>query len=105
MGRLSSSFEDVETLRSLWGRQATVVGMVHYEADGTPRFIEADQILASQKGDEAFRKSPTPIHWQGIDPPVRRGAKPKPFDFRSLIGSWPGDEPIEDLMSELKKMD
>ena len=104
IGRLAPSFEDLKALRSLSGEQVTLVGMVHYEANGTPRFIEVDQILPRQEGDEGFCRSPTPWYWQGIGPPTRRGTKPKPFDFRSLIGSWPGDEPIEDLMAALKEL-
>lgn len=104
IGRLGPTFDDVESLRSLWGHQATVTGFVHYKVSGAPRFIEADQILPSQKGDETFRKIPNPVDWHGTDPPAKRGRNPKEFDFKKLIGSWPGDEPIEELMSELKDL-
>ena len=104
IGRFAPSFEDLKALRSLSSQQVTVVGMVHYERSGAPRFIEVDQISPSQEGDEVFRRSPTPRYWQGIEPPVRRGREPKPFNFKSLIGSWPGDEPIEDLMTALKDL-
>ena len=104
IGRLAPSFNDVESLRTLWGNQATVTGYVHYKVSGAPRFIEADQILPSRKGDAVFRKSPKPMNWQGIDPLVNRGRRRKSFDFNRLLGSWPGDEPIEDLMAELKDL-
>ena len=104
VGRLASSSEEVESMRTLWGKHATVIGFVHYKASGAPRFIEADQILPSQKGDESFRKIPNPLYWQGTDPPAKQGRKPKAFDFKTLIGSWPGDEPIEELMADLKDL-
>ena len=31
---------NVKVLRSLWGKRATVQGMVHFKANGQPRLIE-----------------------------------------------------------------
>ena len=41
LGKLVGEPFDVERLRSLWGRSATVEGMVHFKHNGQPRLIEA----------------------------------------------------------------
>ncbi len=104
IGRLSSSFDGLETMRTLWGHQATVIGSVHYKVDGTPRFIEADQVLPRQKGDDVFQKIPKPMNWHGTVLPKKTDGRQGSLDLSALIGSWPGDEPIEQLMAELKNL-
>ena len=43
-GRLDTAALSLETLRPLWGKQTTVEGMVHFKANGEPRYIEARRI-------------------------------------------------------------
>ncbi len=100
-GRLDAASLSVEALRSLWGRQATVEGMVHFKANGEPRFIEARRISSQLEGDNVFEEMPSVEIQKSHDLfPVQRkqfGA----FDPIELAGAWPGDEPIEELLAQL----
>ena len=57
-GRLDRSHLDVELLRPLWGKRATVQGIVHFKSNGQPRFVEARRISARAEGDKIFETMP-----------------------------------------------
>ncbi|MDE2925937.1 MAG: hypothetical protein OXT71_06010 [Acidobacteriota bacterium] len=101
-GRLRRSSLDVELLRPLWGKLATVQGLVHFKPNGQPRLIEAYRISARTDGDTIFE---TPPHGETSgqaalrrSPPVKAIAHVDPM---VLWGVWPGDEPIEELLAQL----
>ena len=101
LGRLAPKALNVEALRPLWGKQTTVEGMVHFKANGQPRLIEARRIGARVEGDAVFEEMPAadvpgdPVFTRAQE----RGAKS--FDPMKLWGTWPGDEPIEELLAAL----
>ena len=101
LGRLEPSSLDIEMLRPLWGRQTTVEGMVHFKANGQPRFIEARRISGQLEGDSVFEEMPLLEipESRGLDPVRREQAWT--FDPITLAGAWPSDEPIEDLLADL----
>ena len=101
-GRLDPAVLDVETLRPLWGRQATVEGLVHFKSNGQPRFIEARRITTRTVRDAIFERLPIAI----MSGPESRSAQPvakklRRVDPMILWGVWPGDDPIEELLAEL----
>ena len=59
-GRLGGGSLDVELLRPLWGKRATVQGIVHFKSNGKPRFLEARRISARAEGDKIFETMPWP---------------------------------------------
>ena len=97
-GRLVGEGLDVEFL---WGRQATVEGMVYFKDNGQPRLIEARRVRGYMEGDSVFREMPS------ADVPTRRVLTPdeaksgRAADFMKLWGTWPGDEPFEELLAQL----
>ena len=101
LGRVDPTSLDVEALRPLWGKHATVEGIVHFKVNGQPRLIEARRISGHQGGDNVFEEVPT------VDVSDSRGLFPAPrkevnaFDPIELAGAWPGDEPIEHLLAQL----
>ena len=101
LGCLDITRLDIEALRSLWGKQTTVEGMVHFKANGQPRLIQARRISGQLEGDSVFDEMPLLEipESQGLYP-ARRG-RTAPFDPIELAGAWPGNERIEDLMAEL----
>ena len=100
-GWLHPDFLDVEALRSLWGKRITVEGMVHFKANGHPRLIRARRVSRFVEGDGCFEETPS------IDIPRSQGLTPSQeskvhsADFMELWGSWPGDEPIDELLAQL----
>ena len=112
-GRLDRSHLDVELLRPLWGKRATVQGIVHFKSNGQPRFVEARRISARAEGDKIFETMPVAEIGGGqvadvltgpdrIGTVSRGSAKAiRRVDPMVLWGAWPGDEPIEELLAAL----
>lgn len=100
-GRLHPEFLDIEVLRPLWGKRVTVEGTVHFRANGLPQFIKARRVSRFADGDDCFEETPT------IDSPGPQGLTPaqerqaRSANFMELWGSWPGDEPIDELLAQL----
>ena len=100
-GRLHPDFLDVEALRSLWGKRITVEGMVHFKANGHPRLIRARRVSRFAEGDGYFEEMPSMeiSEAQGLTQTQERQARSA--NFMELWGSWPGDEPIDELLAQL----
>ena len=101
-GRLHPDINDVEILRSLWGRRATVQGSVLFKANGQPRFIEARHISESRSGDELFELLPdadSDAQIGDVTPRIRGATTTRPSE---LVGTWPGNETIEELLDALR---
>ena len=101
LGKLYPTALDAETLRPLWGRQATVEGVVHFKANGQPRLIEAHRLSGRVEGDKVFGEMPMAEKVKTSGLLVAQGKPVHPVDPAELCGAWPGDEPIEDLLSDL----
>ena len=100
-GRLDTAALSLEALRPLWGKQTTVEGMVHFKANGEPRFIEARRISSQIEGDNVSEEMPSAEIRKSKDLfPVQR-KQAGAFDPIELAGGWPGDEPIEELLAQL----
>lgn len=112
-GRLDRNHLDVELLRPLWGKLATVQGIVHFKSNGQPRFIEACRISAHVVGDRIFEAMPRAEIAAGPQADVAteleysrpasktRGKAMRRVDPMILWGAWPGEEPIEELAAQL----
>ena len=100
-GRLDLASLTVDTLASSRGKPITVQGIVHFKANGQPRFIEARRIGTRLDGDEIFEQMPV-AEIVGTDEVAtiqhRKEHVAKPMD---LVGTWPGDEPVEELLAQL----
>ena len=100
-GRLDSEALDREVLRPLWGKEATVMGTVRFRPNGRPQFIEARRITAHEAGDQVFAELPDtePVQSGTLFPrPTSSEEHARP---RDLVGAWPGDETVEELLAEL----
>ena len=112
-GRLDRNHLDVELLRPLWGKLATVQGVVRFKSNGQPRFIDAHRISAHDEGDKIFEAMPrvdVTVGPQADVPTEMEYSKPvsKPLgkamrrvDPMKLWSAWPGEEPIEELLAQL----
>lgn len=107
LGRLHVEFLSGESLRPLWGHPATIEGMVHFKLNGQPRFIEARKISAPADGDEIFSSLPTTttcLQQESLFPELTKKNKDRHGDPMALWGAWPGDEPMEELMALLDRI-
>ena len=95
-GQLDRSELDVELLRPLWGKRATVQGIVHFKPNGQARVIEARRISRRAEGDTIFENMPVARTGEQEIPLADAPAKAiRHVDPMILWGVWPGDEPIE----------
>ena len=104
---------DVELLRPLWGKRATVQGVVHFKSNGLPRLIEARRISAHAEGDMIFETMPEAEAGVGKPTDAQSGRERRTavsgavgkamrrVDPMILWGTWPGDESIEELLAQL----
>ena len=100
-GKLCPTALDTESLRPLWGEQATVQGMVYFKANGKPRLIEAHRLSRYVEGDSLFKETPT-VEKAGTGNLLTTHNQPiRSVDPAELGGAWPDDEPIEDLLADL----
>ena len=101
LGMIDPKIIDIEILRSLWGNQTTIEGIVGFKSNGQPRFIKAQRVLRIQKGDSLFEELPFEEKegsrsWvKNLDEHARN------FDPLELADAWPGDESLEELMENL----
>jgi len=100
-GRVDPASLNVESLRPLWGKQTTVEGIVHFKANGQSRLIEARRISGRVEGDSVFEEVPSVARQELHDLFPHRDRRIQSFDPIELAGTWPGDEPLEDLLAQL----
>ena len=100
-GRLDQGSLNVESLRPLWGKQATVEGIVHFKANGQSRLIEARSISRRLERDGVFEEVPSVSGQELHDLFPHRNRRIQSFDPIELAGAWPGNEPLVDLMAQL----
>lgn len=92
----------LEALRDLWGREATVTGVVHFKLNGTPRRIEARSITTPHEGDVVFRILPAQSESRRLlFPPVAYGAGTSGRSVPRFEEEWPGEETLEELLADL----
>ena len=96
-GRVDPEHIDIESLRPHWGKPTTIEGVVSFRADGRARLIEAHRINARNAGDGIFEELPTQSEL--IDEALERRAAS--FDPMNIVGKWPGDESVEELLALL----
>ena len=100
-GRLQSDQLDVDVLHPLWGKRATVQGMVHFKANGQPRLIEAYRLRPYQDRDAIFEELPSTEMPKSRGLTRRHEKQARSFNVLSLCGTWPGNEPVEELLAQL----
>lgn len=101
LGRLQPDSPGTEALRLLWGKPATVEGIVHFKANGQPRLIEARRISACVEGDRVFEEMPSAEKTDTHDIVTTQRKRPRSNDPIVLAGAWPGDESIDELLTQL----
>ena len=99
-GTIDPDILNVENMRDFWGKKVTIKGMVHFNPGRKVRLLEAQTIKPAEEGEEIFEKMPAPpkpvalfdsdLHKLSVGPALEE-----------IWGKWPGDEPIEELLSAL----
>ena len=90
-------------VRDYFGKTVTIEGIAHFKPSEKVSSIEVSRIHESTGGDDWFSVQPTPITEQLDFVELREEQKYKGTKLDNVIGHWPGDEPIEELLALLKK--
>ena len=103
-GQLDPESVEVETLRALWGRRATVVGPVHFHADGRPRLLVAHGIGERTETGGVFENLPRG-YGPGL-PPIRPELqeKARKSDWTELGRMWKVEQSLDELLEELRDL-
>jgi len=102
LGKIHGEFLDESKLQSLWGKDTTVEGIVHFKANGKPRMIDTRKLTLKQIGDEIFEEMPyfRADRQQGtLFPEFKQAAGQA--DPMCLWNLWDGEESIDELLAEL----
>ena len=105
-GMLRSDLIDFAKLRPLWGQTVTAKGDVHFKLNGQPRMLEVHHITESRQQDVVFQRVPSPTCQSLFSEDAQASstkeiAKKYAVDLDKIVGSWPGDETIDELMAIL----
>jgi hypothetical protein len=97
MGRASGDRVAFHEMKSLFGTKVTVKGTMHYMANGKPRLLDADLIRSFEPGDGLFEELKATADLQAEIRKETTGARARNV-VEDILGQWPGDEPIEELL-------
>jgi len=101
-GRVDEEFITAEELRDYWGKDVTIKGIVFFKPSGRIQLISAQLIKSQSAGDEVFAELPTVQSEAEFVTSALQKTEKKDWG-KEIWDKWPGDESIEDLLSELKR--
>lgn len=100
-GRLDDKQLTAENLREFWGKEVTVKGMIHFRPSGKIQLMEAHLIKHKERGEEIFEEIPQAYTDVMLFADTLQ--KTTKHDWLHKVwGQWPGDEPIEEILQDLK---
>lgn len=82
------------------GHEVTISGTAHFNPNGTVSFIRVDEYTEPSESDKIFNRKPRAMATeQQVLFQLKAGKKRNPLN--ELIGSWPGDESLDELLEML----
>lgn len=96
---LSEELEPVD-ISKYWGKELTIAGRLHFQPSGKPSFIYIERIFSPDISDKYFSKSPRKAN---VEQQIQNKLKQQKYTnfLEDVIGQWPGDESIEDILKDL----
>lgn len=96
---LSEELEPVD-ISKYWGKELTISGRMHYQPSGRPSFIYIEQIFNPDTTDKYFSKHPAK---ENVEQQIKNKLKQKKHTnyLSDIVGKWPGDESIDDILKDL----
>lgn len=82
------------------GSEVTIAGTAHYKPNGTVSFIQVEKYAEPNESDAIFNRKPRAMGTeQQVLFQLKAGKKRNPLN--DLVGSWPGDESLDELLEML----
>ncbi|MCS6832571.1 MAG: hypothetical protein NZ521_03270, partial [Flammeovirgaceae bacterium] len=90
-------------LKNYFGQKVVVIGIAHFKPGGQLSHIKMEHFSQVDERLKIFSKKPHKMNLQQqIALQLLEGKKSNPLS--EIIGQWPGDESIEELLSMLKEV-
>jgi len=98
-GILSDELEP-EDISKYWGKELTIAGTAHYLPGGKMSFLYIEKLFEPSETDRYFSKSSKK---ETVEQQIQRQQKNlKNHNFLSeIVGQWPGDESIDEILNAL----
>jgi hypothetical protein len=101
LGRIDEEFISAENLREFWGKDVTIKGMVHFKPSGRMQLLDAQLIKHKEAGEEVFQEMPM-VQSEAVFVTNAFQNHDRKNWLKEIWNQWPGDEPVEDLLHDLK---
>lgn len=97
---LSSSI-DLHSIKNFFGEEVTLDDVAHFNPRGQISSFEVSKIRIANASDEYFKRIPNPIAEQFQLMDVAQSQLYKGTKLEKVVGKWPGNEDVEDLLQQL----
>jgi len=96
---LSEELEPMD-ISKYWGKELTIAGRMHFLPSGKPSFIYIERVFNPDEFDEYFSK---PVSKLNIEQQIQKKIKTQKHTnlLGDIVGQWPGDESIDDILKDL----
>ncbi|MBU0559498.1 MAG: hypothetical protein KKG93_07980 [Bacteroidetes bacterium] len=102
-GNVNSFIKDktlIEEVVAFMGKEITVSGVGHYKPSGQLSFVKIIEFSEPGKNDKIFSRTPVAMNVeQQILFQLKEGKKKN--SLADIVGKWPGDESLEEILEEL----
>ncbi len=93
----------VERLISFLGNEVTISGIAHFRPGGTLSYIDIIDFAESNFADSMFSKKPNASTLRDQLSLQFSKEKNRPINpLKSLVGNWPGEESLDEILKELE---
>jgi hypothetical protein len=93
----------IDEAKSFFGQEITVTGIANYNPAGQITSIELQTISKANENDTFFKTTVAPLQQQVSLKLLAKEKKYKGSDLDKVVGKWPGEETIEELLSMVHK--
>lgn len=92
---------NIHEVKSLFGEEVTVDGIAHFKPNGQINSFEVDKVRLAQASDNYFKRIPAVVTDQLSIAQVAEAQSYYGTDLKKIIGKWPGEEGIDELLNRL----
>jgi hypothetical protein len=89
-----------DEISKYWGKDLTISGTAHYQPSGKLSFLYINRVFEPHDADKYFSRASIK---ETAEQQIQRQQKNLKYSNKlgEIVGQWPGDEQIEDILNEL----
>lgn len=92
---------DLHSIKDFFGEEVTLDGIAHFNPRGQISSFEVSKIRIADASDEYFKRIPSPISEQLQFMEIVKSQSYQGTKLNKVVGKWPGDDRIGDLLQLL----